>query len=310
MDGLQKNNRMTGISFVGRRRTWFIISAILIAASIASLAIFGLKLNIDFVGGSLIEVQFKDQAPSNQELGNTLETAGFSNVVIQPSGDKKIILRMETLTEDQHQTVLKALDGAYKGVQEDRFDSIGPVIGKELQRTSIYGVVVTLILIGLYIAWAFRKVTEPVESWKYGLLTVLCAFHDVIVPVGVFAIFGHFFNWEIGSAFIAAVLTILGYSISDTVVVFDRTRENLLRRTGESFGETVEKSIRQTYVRSINTSLTTILAMIAIFLLGGESTRPFALALLIGIAVGTYSSIFIASPALVAWNEWNEKRRA
>jgi len=301
---------MKEISFVGSRRVWFAFSAVLIAGSIAALAVFGLKLNIDFVGGSLIEAQFADQIPSNQELQKTLETAGFQNAVVQPSGEKKVILRMETLTEDQHQLVLKALGDAYKGIQEDRFDSIGPVIGKELRRTSIFGVAVTLALIGFYIAWAFRKVTEPVRSWKYGLLTVLCAFHDVIVPVGVFAVLGYFFHWEVGSAFIAAILTILGYSISDTVVVFDRTRENLLRRTGESFGETVEKSIRQTYVRSINTSLTTILALVAIFVLGGESTRPFSLALLIGIAVGTYSSIFIASPALVAWEAWEAKRSA
>jgi preprotein translocase SecF subunit len=163
------------------------------------------------------------------------------------------------------------------------------------------------VLIGLYISWAFRKVSEPVASWKYGLLTMFCAAHDVIIPLGVFAVIGHYWHWEVGTAFIAAMLTILGYSISDTVVVFDRTRENLSRHTGEPFDAIVEKSIQQTYVRSINTSVTVLLALTSILVFGGESTRPFALALLIGVLVGTYSSIFFASPALVEWEGLKRK---
>ncbi|MDG1950152.1 MAG: protein translocase subunit SecF, partial [bacterium] len=148
--------------------------------------------------------------------------------------------------------------------------------------------------------------SEPVVSWKYGILTILAAFHDVIIVLGAFAVIGNIYGWEIGTAFVAAILTILGYSINDTVVVFDRTRENLSKRVGDTFEETVGISLKQTFMRSFNTSVTTLLALLAIFLFGGDSTRPFALALIIGIAVGTYSSLFLASPLLV---EWNKRRK-
>ncbi len=295
-------------SFVGLRRLWFALSALMIAASIASLAVFGLNLSIDFTGGSLLEMTFVDAAPSNDALASTVESAGFRRPTVQTSGSTRSILRLEPLTEEQHQTVKTALETAYPGAVEERFDSIGPAISGELAKKSLMGVFVTLLLIGAYIAWAFRKVSEPVASWKYGLLTVFAAAHDVIVPLGVFAFLGHFYGWEVGTAFVAAVLTILGYSISDTVVVFDRTRENLAAHSGASFHDVVEKSIRQTFVRSVNTSVTTLLALLAIFVWGGDTTRPFALALIIGIAVGTYSSIFIASPALVEWEHLRSKR--
>jgi len=298
------------LAFVKLRYWWFAFSGILIVGSIIALAVFGLRLNIDFVGGSLLEVRFASMAPANTEIAQALTDAGFEGVTVQPSEEQKAIIRTSSLSEEQHQKALEILRAKFGGVQEERFDSIGPVIGQELRRSAVVGVIVTLVLIGLYIAWAFRKVSEPVASWKYGLLTVFTSFHDVIVPLGVFAILGRFFGLEIGSAFIAAILTILGYSISDTVVVFDRTRENLQRHSGEDFGEIVEKSIAQTYMRSINTSVTTLLALLAIFLFGGDTTRPFALALIIGIAVGTYSSIFIASPALVEWEHWKARRSA
>jgi preprotein translocase subunit SecF len=296
------------VGFVKHRRIWFAFSGILIVASIVALVLFGLKLNIDFVGGSLLEVRFAETVPANADIIKTLADAGLSGTTVQPSEEGKVLIRSNSLTEEEHQKALESLKTSFGDVSEERFDSIGPVIGQELRRSAMIGVVVTLILIGLYIAWAFRKVSEPIASWKYGLLTVVTGFHDVIVPLGVFAVLGRFYGWEIGSAFIAAILTILGYSISDTVVVFDRTRENLQHHSGEPFEDTVEKSIEQTYVRSINTSVTTLLALIAIFLLGGETTQPFALALIIGIAVGTYSSIFIASPALVEWEKWRSRK--
>jgi len=288
-------------SFVKTRRIWFAFSALLIAASIAALAIYGLRLSIDFTGGSLLEVSFSGTVPASADISATIAQAGFDGATVQAAGDQRVIVRMESLTEDEHQTVLSGLRSAFGDVQESRFDSIGPAISGELRQSALVGVGVTLLLIGLYVAWAFRKVAEPVASWKYALLTVLASAHDVIVPLGAFAVLGHFFHWEVGTAFIAAILTILGYSISDTVVVFDRTRENLQKHPSSTFAETVEKSIRQTFIRSLNTSVTTLLALIAIFVWGGETTRPFALALIIGIAVGTYSSIFIASPALVEW---------
>lgn len=288
-------------SFVGLRRWWFGLSAVLIGASLIALAVFGLRLSIDFVGGSLMEVSFQNAAPSTPEITSALSDAGYLGVAVQSSSENRAIVRLESLSEEQHQAALATLREKFGDLSEDRFDSIGPVIGKELRRNAVVGVVMTLLLIGLYISWAFRKVADPVASWKYGLLTVLTAAHDVIIPLGVFAVLGHYAHLEVGTAFIAAMLTILGYSIADTVVVFDRTRENLSHRRDEPFAETVEKSIRQTYVRSINTSVTTLLALSAILVFGGDSTRAFALALFIGVLVGTYSSIFFASPALVEW---------
>ncbi len=295
---------MTSFSFVGKRRVWYAVSSSLILLSVIALLVFGLRFSIDFLGGSLLEAKFTNTVDSGA-VTTLLSGAGYEGVSVQAAEDNKAIIRLETLSEEEHQAVLSQLKGSFGEVEEQRFDSIGPSIGRELRTSAAAGVVITLVLIGLYIAWAFRKVSEPVASWKYGLLTVVTAAHDVIIPLGAFAVLGRFYHWEVGTAFVAAVLTILGYSISDTVVVFDRTRENLARRTGDPFETVVEKSIRQTYVRSINTSLTTLLALFAIFFFGGETTRAFAMALILGIATGTYSSIFIASPLLVTW----EKRR-
>jgi len=294
-------------SFVKNRRAWFAFSAVMIGASIVALFVYGLRLSIDFTGGSLMEMSFTDATPAPSELSQKVIDAGFESVTTQTSGDNKIILRLESLAEEDHQALLEKLKTDYPSISEDRFDSIGPAISEELRKTSFIAVAVTLLLIGLYIAWAFRKVSEPVPSWKYAILVVITAAHDVIVPLGVFAVLGHFYHWEVGTAFIAAILTILGYSISDTVVVFDRTRENLQHHGSEPFSEIVDRSIRQTFVRSVNTSVTAVLSLLAIFFWGGESTRPFALALIIGIAVGTYSSIFIASPGLVEWEHWKKK---
>ncbi|MBI4438089.1 protein translocase subunit SecF [Candidatus Uhrbacteria bacterium] len=294
---------MSSFSFVGWRKAWFGLSLVLTLLSVIALLVFGLRFSVDFTGGSLMELAFEQGAPAIQEVKDVL--ASLESISVQSADENhKLIIRSVTQDEAQHQATLAALEERFGAFTELRFDSIGPTVGTELRRSSLMGVGLTLVLIGLYISWAFRKVSEPIASWKYGLITVLTAAHDVIIPLGVFALLGYFLHWEIGSGFVAAILTILGYSISDTVVVFDRTRENLSHHTGEPFPEVVEKSIRQTFVRSLNTSLTTLLALSAIFFFGGETTRPFALALMIGIAVGTYSSIFFASPALVAWEKW------
>lgn len=298
---------MKKFSFVGLRRWWFALSALSIVASFVALAVFGLQFSIDFKGGSLMELSFANAAPASADIASALTESGEQGVTVQSSSNNRAIVRLQSLSEEQHQVVLATLHTKFGDFTEDKFDSIGPVIGNELRKSALLGLVTTLVLIGLYISWAFRKVSEPIASWKYGILTVFCAAHDVIIPLGVFAVIGHYWHWEVGTAFIAAILTILGYSISDTVVVFDRTRENLSRHTGEAFEDIVEKSIKQTYVRSINTSMTVLLALTSILVIGGESTRPFALALLIGVLVGTYSSIFFASPALVEWEGLRKK---
>lgn len=284
------------------RNVWLFISTILVIFSLIFVAIFGLKFGIDFTGGSLIEIEVSTDV-ARESLQQTLNDSGYQDATIQTTGEKGYLIRLPALTEQEHQKVLAELKKKHGEVTEARFDSIGPVIGKELQRTATTGVIITLVLIGLYVAWAYRKVSEPVASWKYGILTILTAFHDVIIPLGAFAVFGKLLGWEVGTAFVAALLTILGYSITDTVVVFDRTRENLMRHVSQIFEETVELSIHQTLWRSICTSVTTLLALLAIFIFGGESTRPFAMALMIGILTGTYSSIFLASPLLVVWEK-------
>lgn len=286
---------------VKNRKYWFALSGILMAVSIILIFTVGLRFGIDFTGGSLLEVEMPSQTIVSEEIKTQVESLGFQSVSVQTTGSNGVIIRTKDLSETEHQEILAELQEKYESLEEMRFDSIGPVIGNELQRTAMSGVLVTLLLIGLYIAWAFRKVSEPIASWKYGLLTIGAAFHDVLITIGAFSLLGYFFEWEIGTAFVAAGLTILGYSINDTVVVFDRTRENLIKRIGSSFEGIVETSIQQTISRSLNTSITTLLALLAIFLFGGDSTKPFAMALIIGIIVGTYSSIFLASTALVSW---------
>ncbi|MBI2473519.1 protein translocase subunit SecF [Candidatus Uhrbacteria bacterium] len=294
------------LHIVEHRNRWFLFSGVLILGSFLALGLFGLKLGIDFTGGSLIEVQAQ-QALNSEQIRSELANGGY-NVTVQITDKNTLLIRTKDLNNEEHEKLLTSLSAIVGSVDELRFDSIGSVVGGELRKTAVTGLILILVLIGLYIAWAFRKVSGPIASWKYGVLTVLTAFHDVIVPLGVFALLGHFMDWEIDITFVAAILTILGYSINDTVVVFDRTRENLTKKVGNSFEETVELSIEQTFARSLSTSMTTLLALFAIFIFGGDTTKPFALALIIGIAVGAYSSIFVASPALVEWELRNKKK--
>lgn len=288
------------IAFVAHRRIWYTFSSFLVILSLLFVFFPGVRFGIDFTGGSLSEIEFVDSV-STGDLKKTLQTAGYPEAIVQVTGKNGFLVRTIPLNEDEHQSLLTQLRNTHGDLEELKFDSIGPVIGGELRKTAIIGIVLTLVLIGLYVAWAYRKVTQPVAAWKYGVLTIVAAFHDVIIALGAFSLVGHFAGWEIGTSFVAAILTILGYSINDTVVVLDRTRENLMKRISHDFSDTVEQSIHQTFWRSMNTTLTTLFALLAIFLFGGDSTRPFAFALLIGISVGAYSSIFLASPLLVSW---------
>lgn len=248
--------------------------------------------------------------PAVTEIAQTVQGAGVDTgtPVVQPVGDAEVQIRTKELSEADYKQVVGALKAKHGEVTELRFDTIGPVIGEELRTKSLRGVLVALLLIMLYIAYAFRKVSAPVESWKYGVVTMLSAAHDVVIPLGVFAALGHYRHVEIGTPFVAAILTILGYSITDTIVVMDRVRENLPRMKS-SFADVVDFSLRQTYMRSIFTSVTTLLTLLAVFFFGGASLHEFTLAMILGIAVGTYSSIFIAPMALVSWNEWEQSKK-
>lgn len=295
-------------SIIQKRNIWLTISGLLFAAAVVALALWGFKFGIDFTGGSLMEARFINSRPDVEETQKSLADLNLGSLIVQPVGEKDMALRFQETREEKHQEVLQRLGeltGQGNAVEELRFDSVGPSIGAELKRKSVYAVFFVLIAIVLYISWAFRKVSKPVTSWKYGLAALVAMFHDVIITLGVFSVLGKFYGVEINASFVAAVLTVVGYSVHDTIVVFDRTRENL-PKSNEDFGGTVNMSLNQTLVRSINTSLTAILALLAIIIFGGASIRVFASALAIGIFIGTYSSIFVASPLLVVWEKWKK----
>jgi len=298
-------------NIIQKRKIWISISSAMMIASIIAIAIFGLKLGIDFTGGSLLEVEFSQNRPTPGDATSALSGLNLGSLVVQPIGEKGMILRFQDVTEEKHQEILKKLQemsaqGEEAVIKELRFDSVGPTIGKELKSKSFSAMVVILLVIVSFIAYAFRHVSRPVESWKYGLAAIIALFHDVLITIGVFAFLGEYYNVEINTPFVAAILTVLGYSVNDTIVVFDRIRENL-PKSNHDFEGTVNVAINQTMVRSINTSLATLMTLIAIIFWGGETIKYFALALTIGIFVGTYSSIFLASPILVIWEKMRSK---
>lgn len=295
------------LNIIKNRKIWLSISGVLVALSITAISFWGLNFGIDFTGGSLMEVQFVNYQPSISEIQNGLSGVGVTNLVIQPAQDGTVLLRFKESSQKVHEDInssLQKMVSSHKGasVKEMRFDGIGPSIGNELKSKSFNAIAMVLLMMIIFIAFAFRKVSKPVASWKYGLAAIIALAHDVIILLGVFATLGHFMNTEINTAFIAAILTVLGYSVNDTIIVFDRTRENL-PKSSQDFEGTVNTSVNQVLTRSINTSFSAILALLAILFFGGASIRDFALALAIGIFVGTYSSIFIASPMIVVFEK-------
>jgi len=384
------------IKIIQKRKIWFAFSLILTMASVFALAQWNLKMGIDFTGGTLMELSFKNEILNSEEIKDSLKELNLGDVNIQFSDEKNVLLRLKDIDEDTHQKIIEALEvksgeknndkavenkpeenseeikasgeevgGAEgeiiaseedvaaennkaensaegtpenitvetdnenvdvevsdntdntdqviaetgeKNIEEKRFDSIGPVIGNELKSTAIWAIAIALIGMVLYIGWAFRKVSRPVSSFKYGIIATIALFHDVVITLGVFSVLGYLYNIEIGLPFVAALLAILGYSVNDTIVVFDRTRENLIKAGSENFEETVNKSVNETLIRSLNASFTTLLVLFALFLFGGETIKYFIAALIIGIAFGTYSSIFIASSLLVTLQKWSLRK--
>ncbi|MDD4995518.1 MAG: protein translocase subunit SecF [Patescibacteria group bacterium] len=292
---------------VKHKRIFYLVSSVIVIASIVSFALWQLNWGIDFTGGSLAEFRFNDNnRPTADQVRQDIGEFNLGNMTIQSAGDQDLLMRFQFLSAEQKESVANTLTDKYGNVESLRFDSIGPIIGEELRVKTLYAIVGVLFAIVLYVAYTFRKVSRPISSWKYGLLTIISGFHDVIIPIGVFAILGKFFDVEVNAPFVAAILTILGYSINDTIVVFDRVRENLIRNDWD-FDELVGRSINQTFARSINTTLTTLLALISIYFFGGATIKDFTGVLIIGIATGAYSSIFIASPLLVTWEKLRNK---
>ena len=295
-------------NIIQTRKIWYLISGALALTAVIGLTVWGLNFGIDFTGGSLTQIKFDSARPENAAVENVLQPLNLTSLTLQPVDAKQLNIKTETLTEDLHQQVLaklKTLNPDQKSTtpyfEELSFDSIGPTIGQELKTKSIYSIIIVLLAIILYIAYAFRKISRPVESWKYGVSAIIALIHDVLIVIGVFAFLGHFAHVQVDSYFVTAVLTVLGFSVHDTIVTFDRTRENLPKHQDKTFEDVVNLSVNETIIRSINTSLTAMIVLAAIFLFGGITIKYFSLALLIGFFIGTYSSIFVASPLLVMW---------
>lgn len=286
------------------------LSIVLVILSFASIFTFGLKLGIDFKGGAIMEVVYDADRPSQDVLYPSIETLSLGSVLIQPTGEKGYIVKSRDLTEAEHASLLLKLSEDGKAtLKETNFNSIGPSVGAELTRKAIIAIILVSLAIIFFIAYAFRKVGEQVSSWKYGIIAIVTLLHDVLIPVGIFVALSHYFGAEVDTLFVVAILTILGLSVSDTIVIFDRIRENLgkvnhnMKNKDIDFPKIVGESLSQSFVRSIATSMTVILVLLALVFFGPESTKYFALMLTAGMFFGTYSSIFLASPLLVVWEE-------
>lgn len=281
------------------------ISIALVVLSIGAMIFFGLNMGIDFKGGSLTEVEYTTVRPDQSVIESSLKTVSIGQALIQPIGEKGYSIKTRDITDKEHKDILAALG---TDAVEKSFTSIGPSVGAELVRKSLISFILVSLGIIFWIAFSFRKVSKPVSSWKYGLIAIVSLVHDIIIPVGVFAVLSHFSGVEVDTLFVVAILTVLGLSVSDTIVVFDRIRENIRIGHFKTFEETVGKSLEQVYTRSIATSSTVIMALLALVFFGPTSTKVFALMLTAGMFFGTYSSIFLASPLLVFVKNWQDKK--
>tara|TARA_B100000378_G_scaffold277687_1_gene278649 strand:+ start:577 stop:1593 length:1017 start_codon:yes stop_codon:yes gene_type:complete len=319
---------------INHKKIFFAIAAVVVALSITAIATFGLNQGIDFSGGTLLEIEYTDEKPSNVVLREDLQQAGYSDLTLQSIGELGLLLKIRELSDEEKDQIdaLLTVDSQYQ-FTEIRYRNIGPTISGELQNKSLFAIFLVVVAIVLFVAYVFREVSVPVSSWKYGFVAIVALVHDILVPTAVFAFLGSFLiEYQIDVLFITALLAILGFSVNDTIVVFDRIRENLrqeidkvapAKKTQEEkraeiyrgevgkedkatkvyisdqrFKEIVGLSLNQTFVRSFNTSLTTLVVLLMLFFVGGETTKPFALTLAIGVLAGTYSSLFLASPLL------------
>lgn len=297
---------------VEHRNTLFAITGALVAISLISLLAFGLRVGTDFTGGTLVQVTYPER-PAPEIVNEALDGAGLEGYSLREAGERDYILRAGNLTEVQRSSIAELLSGGdqYRG-EITQLTEVGPTIGTELRNKAFIAIVLVMVCILFFIAFAFRKVSKPISSWVYGLIALVTLLHDVVIPLGAFALFGHLWGAQVDALFVTALLTILGFSVHDTIVVFDRVRENLRinqeRNRKEDFAITAGHALNQTIVRSINTSVTVAISLLALYFLGPVSTKDFALTMLIGIIAGTYSSIALATPLLVAVEKWQRKR--
>lgn len=298
---------------VKHRNIFFGLTGAITLAALISVFVFGLHPGLDFTGGTLVQATYPAGRPAPQSLTQSLDAAGFKGYSLREANTNDYVLRAGNMTSGMREALPRTLSvGGASPVTIAQLTEVGPTIGLELRNKSLIALGLVLLCILLFIAFAFRKVSKPISSWIYGLIALVTLIHDVIVPVGFFAALGYFHGAQVDTLFVTAILTVLGFSIHDTIVVFDRTRENLRingeRNRKEDFAETAGKSLGQTFVRSINTSLTVLITLLILYVIGPASTRDFALTLLVGIIAGTYSSIFLATPLLVSVERWRSKK--
>ncbi|OGZ28265.1 MAG: protein-export membrane protein SecF [Candidatus Niyogibacteria bacterium RIFCSPLOWO2_01_FULL_45_48] len=293
------------------RKFLYIFSFLVLATSLFGVLAYGFRLGVDFSGGSILEVEFLGERPDTALIDQKISDLNLSSYRVQPAGDNGFIVRVGELPPEGRQDLIKALAGSdepEKVLSIRRFDSIGPTIGRELRRNAFVSIALVIVLILAFVSWAFRHVSKPVASWKYGVVAILALIHDILIPAGLFAYLGRFYGAEVDALFVTALLTILGFSVHDTIVVFDRIRENLRKSEGVgNFESIVGKSLDETYGRSLATSFAIFLVLASLFWFGASATRYFALTLLIGVIAGTYSSICLASPLLVSWQKRSGK---
>lgn len=296
-------------NIISKTKYAYIFSIALTVLSVASLFAWGLNFGIDFTGGTVMEIKFSQGVPSNEEIYADLGGLNLNSLTVQGKGGDSLLVSYASSDDTVNQNVWKSLSEKYPESLQTKVDYRDSSVSSELKEKSLWALFWAIMGILAFIAFAFRKVSRPVASWKYGLGAVIALAHDILITIGVFSVLGHFHGTEVGIPFIAALLTILGFSVHDTIVVYDRTRENLSKGSSKDFfPDVVNRSLNETLVRSINTSLTVIITLLALYIFGGDSIKDFALALLVGITFGTYSSIFIASGLLVTAYEWQVRK--
>lgn len=297
------------MNIIKHKNWFFILSLLVIIPGLISLALWRLNLSIEFTGGTEMTWIFAKPIVASDiaSVRETLQNDKVKVITMESSGTT-MQLRTTTLDQNKHEQILADTQIPAGRFTEEEFSTIGPTIGSETTKNALIGLFVASLLIVFYIAWSFREVPKPASSWRFGICAIIALLHDALVLLGIFSLLGHFAGVEIDSLFVTAILTVIGFSVHDTIVVFDRIRENLKRQGATDFPAVVNTSILQTLTRSLNTSLTVILVLFALLLFGGDSTRWFIVALLVGVVSGTYSSIFNAAPLLVLWHEIQKKR--
>lgn len=292
------------VDLMSKNKKWcyFLFSLLVMLPGLVIMLIFGLRLGIDFVGGTLLEYKFEKRVTA-RILKEEISKKDTEVSTINPSGENTFIIKTKPLAENKIGEIKNQLSEKFGKVEELRVETVGPVVGAETARNAFWALIIASLMIVLYLALVFRKVPKPASSLRFGIAAVVALLHDVLVVLGIFAILGVLFNVEIDVLFVTALLTVIGFSVHDTIVVFDRIRENLPKHLSKSFTEVANIAIVQTLARSLNTSLTVVFVLLSLLLFGGETIKWFVVALLVGVISGTYSSIFNATALLVLWEE-------